>query len=45
LDCVVFDTEALLAYYLGEAGGDTVMCLLESVSRRKIKGCAKGRSG
>lgn len=39
MECVVFNTEALLAYYLGEAGGDVVMRLLESVSGRKIKGC------
>jgi predicted nucleic acid-binding protein len=39
LECVVFDTEALLAYYLGEAGGEAVMRLLESVSGRKVKGC------
>lgn len=39
MECAVFDTEALLAYYLGEAGGDVVMRLLESVSGRKVKGC------
>ncbi len=35
---VVFDTEALLAYYLGEIGGEKVLKLLNQVYEKKIKG-------
>lgn len=35
---VVFDTEALLAYYLGEPGGKKVLKLLNQVYERKMKG-------
>jgi predicted nucleic acid-binding protein len=35
---VVFDTEALLAYYLGEPGGEKVLKLLNQVYEKKIKG-------
>lgn len=35
---VVFDTEALLAYYLGESGGEKVLKLLNQVYKKKIKG-------
>lgn len=35
---VVFDTEALLAYYLGEPGGKKVLKLLNQVYEKKIKG-------
>jgi predicted nucleic acid-binding protein len=35
---MVFDTEALLAYYLGEPGGEVVMNLLNEVYEGKING-------
>jgi predicted nucleic acid-binding protein len=35
---VVFDTEALLIYYLGEAGSSIVEELLEQVKTRSLKG-------
>jgi predicted nucleic acid-binding protein len=35
---VTFDSEALLAFYLGEDGGETVMELLEKVQSRQIEG-------
>ncbi len=39
MDCVVFDTEALLAYYFGEAGGDAVLRLLDDVCGGRLRGC------
>jgi len=35
---VVFDTESLLIFYLGEKGSNTVENLLKKVSRKEIKG-------
>jgi len=35
---VVFDAEALLAFYLGERGGEVVMRLLEEAQEGKMKG-------
>ena len=35
---VVFDTEALLAFYLGEVGGEEVMKLLTEVQEGKVQG-------
>jgi len=38
LRSVVFDTQALLVFYLGEAGSDRVESCLEQVSRGETKG-------
>lgn len=35
---VVFDTEALLAFYLGEEGGERVKAYLEGVQRGELEG-------
>lgn len=35
---IVFDTEALLAFYLGEPGGEEVMRFLMEVQEGKVKG-------
>lgn len=35
---IVFDTEALLIFYLGEKGGDQVKMYLEKVQGREIEG-------
>ena len=35
---VVFDTESLLIFYLGEKGSNTVENLLKKVSKKEIKG-------
>jgi len=35
---VVFDTEALLAFYLGEVGGEEVMKFLTEVQEGKVQG-------
>ncbi len=35
---IVFDTEALLVFYLGEEGGDQVKKYLEKIQRGEIEG-------
>jgi predicted nucleic acid-binding protein len=35
---VVFDTQALLVFYLGETGGDKVEAYLEEVMEKKVRG-------
>ena len=38
LECLTFDSEAILAFYLGEAGGTIVRDNLNKIQNRAIKG-------
>jgi predicted nucleic acid-binding protein len=38
LECLTFDSEAILAFYLGETGGAVVRDSLEKIQNREIEG-------